>query len=456
MSVLGILLSLALLILLAYRGVSVIVLAPLTALLAIAFDGDLPLLATYTQIFMPALADFAMKFFPIFLLGAIFGKLMEVSGSARSVATGLLRMMGERGAVFSLVLSVGILTYGGVSAFVVAFAVFPLAQEIFQRAKISRRLIPASIALGAFTFSMTALPGTAQIHNLLPMNVFQTTSFAAPIAGLLAAVLMFGFGVSWLVYRSKNLPFEGGTEIAVGDDQASAEMPNFLVALLPILAVIAANIVFTLWIPHWHTEYLAEKEFGSSDPSKVLGLWAMILALSVAILLVFLLHWSRARKLLASLNQGAYSSLLPTLNTASEVGYGKVISVLAGFALIKSHLFSVAPTNPLIAQALSINVLSGITGSASGGLSIALGALGPTYLESGVAAGYSPELLHRVAALACGGLDSLPHNGAVITLLTVCGLTHRESYKDIGVVSVLIPVLVTSFIVLLGSLGLLS
>jgi H+/gluconate symporter-like permease len=151
------------------------------------------------------------------------------------------------------------------------------------------------------------------------------------------------------------------------------------------------------------------------------------------------------------LNDGANASVLPVFNTASLVGFGAVIASLAGFALIRDAVLGMAPGNPLVSLAVAVNVLAGITGSASGGMSIALQTLGPTYLELAEKAGIAPELLHRVTAVATGGLDALPHNGAVITLLAICGLTHRQSYADIFVVAVLAPLVALVAIVLLGS-----
>lgn len=143
-------------------------------------------------------------------------------------------------------------------------------------------------------------------------------------------------------------------------------------------------------------------------------------------------------------------SLLPIFNTASEVGCGAVISSLAAFGTIKDAVLGVS-SNPLISLALSVNVLAGITGSASGGMSIALEALGDQFKTMAVEQGISLELVHRVTAISSGGFDALPHNGAVITLLAICGLTHRQSYKDIAVVAIAVPVLALITIIVLGS-----
>ena len=128
-----------------------------------------------------------------------------------------------------------------------------------------------------------------------------------------------------------------------------------------------------------------------------------------------------------------------------------VIASLAGFVFIRDGMLGIAPGSPLVSEALAVNVLAGITGSASGGLSIALSAMGATFMSAGAAAGVSPELLHRVASISSGGLDSLPHNGAVITLLAICQLTHRESYKDIFMVSVAGPLLALTAVLALGT-----
>lgn len=438
---------------LAYRGVSVIVLAPVLAMLACLFQGDVPLLATYTQVFMQAMGGFAIKFFPIFLLGAIFGKLMEDSGCARSIALTFRDWLGPRHAIASIVLACGVLEYGGVSAFVVAFAVYPLAAALFRELDIPKRLVAGTIALGAFTFSMTALPGTAQIHNLIPMPYFGTDAFAAPLLGLCAALGMFGGGVLWLNRRMRAARRAGegyGSGHSKEPESLDIPTPAFWVAILPILVVIGGNYLMTAHvIPAWDTGYLADQAYGGTEIGKVRGLWAMIAALLAANIAVAAIHFRSVERLNRSLTGGAMGSLLPTFNTASEVGYGATVASLAAFVLVKNAVINISPGNPLFSEMVAVNVLAGITGSASGGLSIALTALGETYLELARSAGIDPELMHRIASMASGGFDTLPHNGAVITLLTICGLTHRQSYLDIAVVSLAIPFAVTLLSVLI-------
>lgn len=477
-SILGIVLALALLIALAYRGVSVLLLAPLMALLAAALSPDAPLLASYTQVFMPALGGFVIAFFPLFLLGAVFGKLMEDSGAAQTIAQAITRALGSQQAILAIVLACAVLTYGGVSLFVVAFAVYPIAAALFRQADIPKRLIPGTIALGAFTFTMTALPGTPAIQNAIPMPFFGTTPFAAPGLGLIAGAVMLVLGTAWLVHRATSArkvgegygdhaadiaaplqdpanraPKASAAAAAAPSASASASAaPSLASAIAPIVLVIVLNYLLATWLlPRLDTAYLSEARFGATRIDTLRGIWAVITALAAAIVLLVVLQRSRLPRLSHTLEVGATGSVLPLLNTASQVGFGAVIASLAGFALIRDAVLGIAPDNPLVSLSIAVNILAGITGSASGGMSIALQTLGDTWLAMGQAAGISPDLLHRVTAIATGGLDALPHNGAVITLLGICGLSHRQSYGDIFMVAVAIPVLALVVVVALGS-----
>lgn len=459
LGVLGIIISLGLLMYLAYRGINVLVLAPLMALLAVLIGGGADvLLPTYTQVFMKELGGYLLKFFPLFMLGAIFGKLMDDSGSAKSIAHWIVTKVGRDRAILAIVLSCGILTYGGVSLFVVAFAVYPIGAALFREIGMPKRFIPGAIALGSFTFTMTAFPGTPAIQNAIPAPFFGTNTFAAPGLGTIGGLIMMIGGVLWLNARAKRAMAAGE---GYGDHKnenlgESAEKdqqgPSFLLALLPILLVIGLNALFTYVVfPNIDASYLAEPKYGATKLSAVAGLWSIIVALVIAIVFIIVVHWSRWRNVTESLNAGTMGSLLPIFNTASEVGYGNVIASLPAFLVVKDAVLGVSQ-NPLISEAVAVNVLAGITGSASGGMSIALSTLGAKYLELANAIGISPELLHRVAVMSSGCFDSLPHNGAVITLLGICRLTHKQSYFDIFMVSVVIPLTALVVVITLGTL----
>ena len=364
---------------------------------------------------------------------------MNDSGAAYSIANFITKKLGPHYAIVAVVLTCTFLTYGGVSLFVVAFTIFPIAQSLFAQGQVPRRLIPASIALGSFTLTMTALPGTPAIQNAIPMPVFNTTAFAAPLLGLIASAVMLGFGLFWLLSRAKKAKAQGEGFSNEAEETITfvppERYPSVLLAILPLLLVLVLNYIFSnILLPKFDLSYLSEAKFGGVAPAKVIGLWSLILALAIAMLTALAMFWSYFTNLKKSVNEGTLGSMLPIFNTASEVGFGAVIASLASFELIKQALLQLFPQNPLIALSVSVNALAAITGSASGGLSIALGALGKTFVERGMAAGISMETMHRIAAISCSGLDALPHNGAVITLLTICGLTHRKSYGDIFMV----------------------
>jgi H+/gluconate symporter-like permease len=465
--VVAIVLALALLMVLAYRGLSVIVFAPVCALLAVAVSGG-PLLPSYTEIFMAAAAGYIRSFFPLFLLGAIFGKLMETTGAAATVAARIARTLGPKRAILAVVLSCAVLTYGGISLFVVAFAVYPFAAVLFREAEVPKRLIPGAIALGAFTLTMDALPGTPQIQNLIPTRYFGTDAYAAPWVGLLGGAVVLAGGLFWLEQRRARAAAAGegyGTghrnepdpepEPAAGPD-GDAPRPGLMPSLLPLVLVLAANFILSRsgWsVTRWYSPEALKRDFPTINISAAASTWAMIVALVLGILATLALHARRIRgKAAGSLSAATSGALLAMFNTASEVGFGNLVKTLPGFRSIQEHVFFVS-RYVLISEAVAVNVLAGITGSASGGLSIALEVVGDRYLALARAQGISPELLHRIAAMASGGMDTLPHNGAVITLLAITGLTHRESYADIFAITVLKTLTVFALALAASSLG---
>lgn len=455
----GIVLSLILLMYLAYRGFSVLIIAPILACFAAIMSGidsgSIHILATYTETFMSSLAGYVRSYFPIFLLGAIFGKVMDDTGSARSISYFICEKFGKEKAILAIVLACAILTYGGVSLFVVSFAIYPVAAALFREAGIPKRFIPGAIACGAFTFTMTALPGTPQIQNAIPMQYFGTDPYAAPVLGIIGAILMGTGGVVWLQRRAKKAMAKGeGYGVHQNEPETNNEdakkLPPFAIAILPIVLVLGVGLITSKFIfPSLDLSYL--ESYGTTA-GKVVGNWSLIVALVISIVVAIVLNLKRMESVTKTLINGVSGSFLAIMNTASEVGYGNVIASMAAFAVVKGALLGLS-SNPLVSEAVSVSALAGITGSASGGLSIALEALADTYLKDALAANIDPQVLHRIASMACGGLDTMPHNGAVITVLAVTGMTHRESYGDIAMCTAVIPVITVAICIVLASFG---
>ncbi len=479
MGLLGILLGLGLLIWLAFRGWSILVLAPLAALVAALAAGE-PLLAHWTQTFMGSASGFLAQFFPLFLLGAVFGKLMDDSGSVSTIARFMTEKLGPRRAILAVVLAGALVTYGGVSLFVAFFVIGPMAQALFRAADIPSRLMPAAIALGTSTFTMSALPGTPAIQNAIPMPFFGTTPFAAPGLGVVAALIMFGFGMWWLkraeaVARRKG---EGYGSLVVAPDAAaddlivrerattassfdpaevrhgqhSAQGPGILVAILPLVVVILINLLMSMLVlPRLDTSFLAEARWGETSFSAVSGVWSVIVALIAAILVLVACNYQRLPALRATVDAGANASVLPVLSVASLVGFGAVVAAMPAFEVVRDWVLGIEG-GPLVSLALSTNLLAALTGSASGGMTIALEALGASFMQIAAETGLDPALMHRVAVIGAGTLDSLPHNGAVVTLLAVCGSTHGKSYFDIVMVGIVGALLALVAVIVLGTM----
>lgn len=432
MSLLGIVLGLALLIYLAYKGQSILWVAPVCAVVVAVFglfeDPSINILTMWTDNYMAGMANFIQTWFPSFMLGAIFGKLMEATGAAKSVGLMITKIIGAKQAILAVVIACAALTYGGVSLFVVVFAIYPLAVAVYREADIPNKLIPGPIALGAFSFSMSGIPGSPQIQNIIPTQYYGTTAMAAPIMALAAGAVMAVGGVLWMKYREKKLKNQGlhFVEPANLESFDETSLPNPIISLIPLLSVpITLNVMGI--------------ELAGS--------------LLIAVILTAVLNYKHFHLFQKCLSDGASGGLMSIGNTGAAVGFGSVVKAVPGFATLTQFVFGIKGS-PLISEAIATSLLAGATGSGSGGISIALEALGPKYMELAQSdPNLSPEALHRVASIACGGLDTLPHNGAVITLLSVCGLTHKDSYIDIFVTCTALPTLAVVVAIILGMIG---
>jgi len=476
---LGILVGLGVLVWLSYRGWSVLVLAPVAAVI-VALSAREPLLANWTVTFMGSAAGFILQFFPLFLLGALFGKLMDDSGSVTAIADFMTEKLGPRRAILAVVLAGALVTYGGVSLFVAIFVLVPMGQALFRAADIPNRLMPAAVALGTMTFTMSALPGTPAIQNAIPMPFFGTTPFAAPGLGVIATAVMLAFGLWWLGRAEKSArragegfgataiaaeatkedpPFRERATTASAFDPAeiahghhSAVAPGILVAALPLVVVIAVNLIVSLIVlPRVDLSFLNDERWGGASVASVSGVWSVLVALILAIATLVAFNYRRLTELRKTIDAGATASVLPVVSVASLVGFGAVVAAMPAFAAVRDWVLGIGG-GPLVSLALATNILSALTGSASGGLTIALDALGGTYLQLAAELGIDPALLHRVAVIGAGTLDSLPHNGAVVTLLAVCGTTHKQSYFDIVMVAIVGAMLGLAAVIVLGTM----
>ncbi len=443
MAYLGLLGAVVLLILLALRGVNIILSALLCSVLIILTNG-LPLAEGLTQYFTfgPLGAfTFAGKFFLLFAAGAIFGRVMGESHAAASMALAMVRKLGAHRALWITTLACAVLTYGGVVVFVVIFAMYPLGLKLLQEADIPKRLFCAALALGAATFTLTALPGTPSIQNVISSVALGTDLFAGFWLGIVGGLIMFVLGI-WYLERQRMKAQHAGEGFVAGPNDKIVEIdthdyPHWALATLPLMVVLLTIILPRVFTIAMGPEALAADNafaallrFANSQPI----VWPSV-ALFMGTLLSVVLFPVIRKNALHVMGHGMEDSIMPLLNTAAVIGFGGVVTKCAIFNQGIDFMLN-APMPPLISAFASVSLVSAITGSASGGLQIFMQTMAPAYIEMGIA----PEVLHRITTIASGGFDSLPHCGAVVATLTITGLTHKEAYRDMAVVTVVIPV----------------
>lgn len=441
---------------LAYKGWSIILIAPLLAVVAAIGAGD-SFINILGNVYLAKAAEYIGKYFPIFLFGAVFAKLMEKGGLAASIADKISTLLGPKNAILAVILGCAVLTYGGLSVFVVAFVMYPFGAVLFRKAGIPKRLLPAALWVGIFTFTMVALPGTPQIQNIIPSTYFGTSTWSGPFIGLFATACYLVIGLGWLGYRSKSLMKKGegyGNHSDEAESASSAQnLPSWELSLIPLILVIILNIFL-------------------SNPFKwkfitwaIPSIWAITAAIIISSVSAFIIGrrqllpavnskdtCSSKTKFLKLVNEAAISSGTAVFNVASGYAFGCVVTSVVGFAVISNLLMKLSENgNPLFSAVVSTSLMGGITGSASSGMTIALSKFGAQWAAMAQAAGIPLEVLHRIVAVSAVGIDPVPHCGALVTMFAICKLTHKESYFDIIIIMLmkfLVPFLCVGFYLL--------
>lgn len=425
-SVIGIVISLAFIVVFALRRWHIIILAPLAVVIVCLFS-DLNIMETMYGPYMKGFINYAGKFYLIFLGGSVFGKFMEDSQAARSIANGILKVIGKDDPLRA-VLSVGIislcLTYGGVSLFVVIFAVIPIARPLFKELNLPWHIFMAPFIWGAASLTMTMLPGTPQIQNIMPTKYLGTSAAAAPLLGLTGAVIICILNILYFRYilkkaKSKGEVYEDPAPGVLGaGTDTTGPVPNVWVSLIPPVVVL---VLLNTPLPYIKKD--------------------VVLALTGGVVACIILFWKYYANIVDTLTKGAVNTVIPIVNTCADVGYGMAVAATTGFKLVSSWLLTL-PMHPIISLSAATATMAAITGSASGGLGIILETMVPKY----AALGLNPELIHRIVSMSSGSFDAMPHNGAVITMLAVSGLFHYNAYKHIfwcHVIATLLSLFVT-------------
>ena len=394
----------------------------------------MPILTSLKELFMPAASAYVTSYFLVFFVGALFGAVYQHTGAAESISKTLAGLCKGKFVAPIIMTITGILTFGGVSGFVVFFVIYPIALNMFKEANLTRRLIPGAISAGCWTWSMYG-PGSPSIQNVIAMNSLGTPSTAALVPSVIAAVASYVLIFLWLEMRSRNFTKKGITfndstlkfqlspeEMAMDEDK---DLPNFWIAMIPIIAILVSFNGFKLPVET---------------------------AVFLGVALATILMWKRVGTIngwIAVFNEGAANSGVSILNTAIVVGFGGVVKQTQGFTDLVEVLKTLNMP-ALVFVMITVAICAGACGSASGGMGVAFNALTDTY----IALGANLEHVHRIAAIAAGTLDSLPHQGAQITLLGICKLTHGEAYFDIFVTQIVIPFISCFVFIIFASMGL--
>ena len=429
--ILGFLTSLTFVVVSVYRGWHILPVSIMAGLF-VALTNGLDPWSAISQSYATGLSGYVASYFLIFMLGAFFGEVMKVTGCAKSISYKLMDIMGVKNAPLALVLATLLLTYGGVNSFIVVFTLYPIAVVLFNEAKLPRRILTCCIFLGLATITQSSMPGTPAIQNLIPANFLGTSATAAPLIGFVASGIFFVVGMLYInrqiaVARSKGEVFVAIPADNLGSESGSNErssVPDWKLAIAPIALVIVLILTLSRILP---------------------SLAAVSVGLTCGIILTYILNWSRIDNPVDTMTKGCVSSIMPLMNTSAIVAYGAIVKSAPAFQSLVAFAMNL-DFNPYITGALGVNIIAGVTGSSSGGLMIFLENMGQFLLDKGA----NPDALHRVLSIASGGLDTLPHNGAVVTILTVLGTSHKESYKDVCAVCVILPLFVTVVAVMMA------
>lgn len=431
--------------LLAFRQMSALILAPVvTIFVLICFR--MPILDGLKNAFMPSAASYLTKYFLVFFVGALFGAVYQFTGAAKSIARWLTSKCNDKFVVPIIMTITGILTYGGISGFVVFFVIYPIALQVFRSANVTRRLIPAAISAGCWTWSMYG-PGSPSIQNVIPITNLGTTPTAAFLPSLIVTVLTYVMIFVWLEWRARSFTKKGivfndnSLRTQLTEDELRSEenedLPNVLVSFIPIVL-----ILFFFNAPLF---FNAEKGIRTGLPVET----AVIIGVLAAVILMFKRIEGGIWAWIQVFNKGAADSGVAIMNTAIVVGFGGVVKNTQGFADLVEALKS-WNMSPLLFVMVTVAICAGACGSASGGMGVAFSALKDTYIALGAKLPY----VHRISAIAAGTLDTLPHQGAQITLLSICKLTHKEAYFDIAITQIAIPFIACFVFIALAAMGL--
>lgn len=423
LSILAIVIPLALLVVLIWKQVNIAVSALICTGLMAAMSG-LNVYDCLTSNYMSSFVGYILNYWPLIFLGASFGKAMQLGGGAEDLANMLTAKFGTKYTVPMLCVVTLILGYGGVSCYVIVFVMYPICLNMFKKADLPRKMIPGIIAAGCFT-AVNIGPGSPSVVNNIPVKYLGTSPTVLPVYSAIIAAFFFIISTIYMMWEEKRSRKHGWhfdadeATLKMMAEYEAKEHGNGMLALIPLCLVV---------IPLF---------FGIDVLYSLLAGW-----IAVAII-----YWKKIEKKTEIFNCGVSDAMGAIIATSAVVGFGGVATLTEGYNTIVNVATNMGGS-PLISFSTATALLAGACGSGSGGLTLALETLAPKYLEMGV----NPGVLHKIASCACITLDSLPHNGVMVTVLACCGLTHKEGYRYLGIITVVLAIVALIFAIILGSI----
>lgn len=410
MNLIGVFISVLLLIFLIYKRVNLIP-ASLICVFVLAVTNSISFTELLMDHYAVSLSSFIAKYFMVFVTNAVFGKIMEESLLASAFAKMIGKAFGDRNAVFGAMLATALLSFGGVSVFVIVFTVYPIFLATFQKADLPGKFIPACIMSSSCTFALSMMPGGAQLNNIIPTQYLGTTPLAAPVVSIACSVFAILFLLIYFHHEFEKARRNG--QHFVADDKIMKRISRFQedAGIIPWFSALPMILIIILI-----------NGFG-------IDLSYAVLAGAV---LAMIIGYRNLRDKLMTINESAKVVGPAMVTTAVSVGFGGAVLSCPGAAIILNAIAAL-PINPIVSLSVAAGFAGGMTGNGGGGTDIAMSLLSSSYLIMGV----HPEIMHRIVAIATAGFSCLPHNGMQLTIMDTCGYTAKQCYKYIFISTVL-------------------
>lgn len=417
----GILFAVCLLMFLAYKDVN-LYFSTLVCSLIVIFSNGLDIWEGLQTGYANSFGNFVITYLYIFIVGVLFGEVIKDSGIAEVLGYKIVNLIGEKNAMFGVIFINFIMGTIGVSGYVLVFCTVPICRIMFKRAGLPMSVMPAAQLLGC-ALGAGVLPYNPILNNVIPSTYLGTSLGAQPFLGVLAFLLLAIPGSLYCKYigekSKKSMVAKDGQDTvseikAFEKEYQNKSKPNMFQCVLPCIVLLIIIVLF-------------DKQF---DSNKLVAL-----SITAGTIIAFILNWKRLKSSWTQTISNGFTQGSSAITLAATVmGFAGVVQMTPAFSKLVDWCLSIE-LHPYLTEAISINLLAGITGSAAAGIQIFMEAFASPFLSMGMDA----AIMHRLAPIASFGLNTLPHNATVVLSLKYMNVTYKESYKPVIVTTILLP-----------------